>query len=49
MVRANALEEPEPGGLDWHKMTPVERAELYRKDPEAYRALRRRALGLLRR
>lgn len=45
VVRANGLEEPEPGGLDWHKMTPAERAELYRKDPEAYRALRRKALG----
>ena len=45
VLRANDLEEPEPGGLDWHKMTPAERAELYRKDPEAYRALRRKALG----
>ena len=45
VLRANGLEEPEPGGLDWHKMTPAERAELYRKDPEAYRALRRKALG----
>lgn len=45
VVRANGLEEPEPGGLDWHTMTPAERAELYRKDPEAYRALRRKALG----
>jgi len=45
VVRGNDLEEPELAGLDWNAMTPKERAELYQKDPEAYRALRRRALG----
>lgn len=45
VVRANGLEEPEPGGLDWNQMTPAQRAELYRENPEVYRALRKRALG----
>ncbi|UZX16551.1 phage protease [Thermus sp. PS18] len=45
VVRENDLQEPELGGLDWNAMTPKERAELYQKNPEAYRALRRKALG----
>lgn len=45
VVRANGLEEPEPGGLDWNQMAPAQRAELYRENPEVYRALRKRALG----
>lgn len=47
VVLSNGAEEPPVGqeGLDWHKLSPAQRAELYRENPEVYRALRKRALG----
>lgn len=47
VLLSNGAEEPPVGqeGLDWHKLSPAQRAELYRENPEVYRALRKRALG----
>lgn len=44
-VLSEPVSEPAESPLDWHKLSARERAELYEKNPDVYRRLRKEALG----